>query len=275
MEKSFQHDSIQLLRGLTYAIVLAQAAMFLGSAPLASAGAPDEVTRFVFERGNPTIVLEPFGPNIVRVTLSSQKPAALAAPGYGIVGTPSMAGWTREQDSAGYDVVRSGRMLVRVAPKNLPSPKAMPLDELNQSLRNRYFYGDWGRGTYDDSIFISTTAGKPLLTMWRWSMVPNASEATGNNAANQQSPDVGYRVSATFDSPTGEHYYGLGQQQQGFLDLRDHQVKCWHDYSAIGGENVCVPFLVSRHCSWIFRMTRTSPIFGTSACSDRRSSWRL
>jgi alpha-glucosidase/alpha-D-xyloside xylohydrolase len=98
----------------------------------------------------------------------------------------------------------------------------MPLDELNQSLRNRYFYGDWGRGIYNDSIFISTTAGKPLLTMWRWSMVPNASEATGSNAANQQSPDAGYRVSATFDSPTSEHYYGLGQQQQGFLDLRDH-----------------------------------------------------
>ena len=247
MEKSLQHNSIQLFRGVAYALVLGQAAMvlMLGSAPLAGAGTPDEVNRFVFERDSHTIVLEPFGPNIVRVTLSSQKPAALAAPGYGIVGTPSKAGWTQEQDSAGCDVVHSGRMLVRVAPKNLSAPKAMPLDELNQSLRNRYFYGDWGRGIYNDSIFISTTAGKPLLTMWRWSMVPNASEATGSDAANPQSPDAGYLVSATFDSPTGEHYYGLGQQQQGFLDLRDHQIKCWHDYSAIGGENVCVPFLVS------------------------------
>ena len=34
---------------------------------------------------------------------------------------------------------------------------------------------------------------------------------------------LGYRVSATFDSPQGEHYYGLGQQQQGFMDLRDHR----------------------------------------------------
>ena len=42
-----------------------------------------------------------------------------------------------------------------------------------------------------------------------------------------------------------EHYYGLGQQQQGFLDLRDHRIECWHDYDAIGGRDVCVPFMVS------------------------------
>jgi len=189
--------------------------------------------------------MEPFGPNIVRVTLSSEKPAALAAPGYGIVGTPSMSGWTHELDSTGYDVIRSGRMLIRIAPKNQPSPQAMPLDELNQSLRKRYFYGDWGRGTYTDSISISNAAGKPLLTMWRWAMIRNTSDAPSSNSTQQSKPDAGYRVSATFDSPAGEHYYGLGQQQQGFLDLRDHQVKCWHDYGAIGGENVCVPFLVS------------------------------
>ncbi len=57
--------------------------------------------------------------------------------------------------------------------------------------------------------------------------------------------DAGYHVSATFDSPADEHYYGLGQQQQGILDLRDHRIHCWHDYSAIGGENVCVPFMLS------------------------------
>ena len=62
---------------------------------------------------------------------------------------------------------------------------------------------------------------------------------------SQDQKDAGYRVSATFDSPADEHYYGLGQQQQGFLDLRDHQIRCWHDYSAIGGENVCVPFMIS------------------------------
>jgi alpha-glucosidase/alpha-D-xyloside xylohydrolase len=76
-------------------------------------------------------------------------------------------------------------------------------------------------------------------------MAPNGAEAAAGNSAKQEKAESAYRVSATFDAPTGEHYYGLGQQQQGVLDLRDHQIKCWHDYSAIGGENVCVPFLVS------------------------------
>ena len=239
MQDSSQHDRIQPL----HAVVLAQAAMalLLVLAPLACADTSDQGNRFVFERDNRTIVLESFGPNVLRVTLSSEKSAAFGLPGYGIVGTRSMGGWTHEQDSAGYDVVRSARMLVRIAPKNLPAPKAMPLDELNQSLRNRYFYGDWGRGTYNDEISIANIAGKPLLKMRRWSMVPNSSS---NNAVMQAS-DAGYHISATFDSPTDEHYYGLGQQQQGLLDLRDHQIKCWHDYGAMGGENVCVPFLVS------------------------------
>ena len=225
MQQSFQPNSMQLFRRTASAVVPALAAMFLmfGLARLASADTSDQANRFVIERDNRTIVLEPFGANIVRVTLSSERAAALATAGYGIVGTPSMAGWTREQDSAGYDVIRSGRLLIRVASKNLLPPQAMPLDELNRSLRNHYFYGDSGRGTYNDSIFVSNTAGKPLLTMWRWSMVPNEAEAAAGNAAKQEKPDAGYRVSATFHSPAGEHYYGLGQQQLGVLDLRDHQ----------------------------------------------------
>ena len=247
MRQSFESNPIEHFGGTTNVIVLALAAMFvfMSLASLACADTSERGNRFVFERENRTIVLEPFGLNIVRVTLSSEKPAALAAPGYGIVGSPSMSGWTQDQDSAGYEVIRSARLLIRLAPKNVPAPKAMPLDELNQSLRNRYFYGDWGRGVYDDSIFVSTTAGKPLLTMWRWSMVPSPLDVSASNSAQQHQPDALYRISATFDSPTGEHYYGLGQQQQGFLDLRNHQIKCWHDYGAIGGENVCVPLLVS------------------------------
>src|SRR5437764_1083169 len=57
--------------------------------------------KYVLDRENRTIVLEPYGPNIVRITLSTDKPAALAAPGYGITGTPSNDTWTRVQDSGG------------------------------------------------------------------------------------------------------------------------------------------------------------------------------
>ena len=44
---------------------------------------------FVLAREDRTILLEPYGPNIIRVTLSPDKSAALAGPGYGIVGTPA------------------------------------------------------------------------------------------------------------------------------------------------------------------------------------------
>lgn len=54
-----------------------------------------------------------------------------------------------------------------------------------------------------------------------------------------------YRVGATFTSPDDEHYYGLGQHQEGFLDLRGHTVACWHDYDAAGGPSVGVPFVVT------------------------------
>jgi alpha-D-xyloside xylohydrolase len=224
---------------------LAALPLLLSSASLTPAAPPDPPARFILERDHRTIVLEPYGPNIIRVTLSSEKDAALAPPGYGFLGDPSPAGWTREQDASGYDVLRSSRLLIRIAPGNLPAPQTMPLDDLNQSLRKKYFYGDWGRGTYNDSIFISTASGQPLLTMWRWTMTPNKPDAPSAGPTNQSGADAGFHVSANFDSPAREHYYGLGQQQQGNLDLRDHQIKCWHDYGAIGGENVCVPFLVS------------------------------
>jgi alpha-D-xyloside xylohydrolase len=119
----------------------------------------------------------------------------------------------------------------------------MPLDNLNQSLRDHYFGGGSDNRRIDDTVSVTTASGKSLLNMRNWSMVPSSSQAGATNAAKLN--DAGYHVSATFDSPADEHYYGLGQQQQGALDLRDHRIHCWHDYSAIGGENVCVPFMIS------------------------------
>src|ERR1019366_1613181 len=58
----------------------------------------------ILERDGNTIVLEPYAPNIVRVTLSKNRAAATEGAGYGFVGTPSMTGWTHEQDSDGNDV---------------------------------------------------------------------------------------------------------------------------------------------------------------------------
>jgi alpha-glucosidase/alpha-D-xyloside xylohydrolase len=208
--------------------------------------AQDQASRFVLDRAGRTIVVEPYADNIVRITLSTIKSAALAAPGYGIVGSPSMAGWTQAKDQDGSDVFRSGKLILRVAPENIPAPHAFALDALNQSLRDHYFGGGAsGPGLHNTIISVATSSGKPLLKMWRWSIFPNRPEGTPANVGEGAKDDPGYRVSATFDSPQDEHYYGLGQQQQGFLDLRDHRIQCWHDYDGIGGEIVCVPFMVS------------------------------
>ena len=203
-------------------------------------------SQIVLSRQGRTVVLEPYAPNIIRITLSSDNSDALAGPGYGFVGTPSMTGWTREQQADGSEIIRSGRMVVRVSPANLPPPHRLPLDQLNNSLREHYFGGGpRGRQPFDDTISIDTASGKPLLTMRHWIMIPNQPSASTPGAENGPKADPGYRVSATFDSPAGEHYYGMGQHQQGFLDLRDHRIHCWHEYNEIGGETVCVPFMVS------------------------------
>ena len=60
-----------------------------------------EDDRLVLNRGNGTIVLEPYGPNIIRVTLSPLKDRATAGPGYGFSGTPVNTGWSHRQDEQG------------------------------------------------------------------------------------------------------------------------------------------------------------------------------
>lgn len=189
------------------------------------------------------IEVEPYAPNVLRITLSNSQAAATAAPGYGIIAKPSLTGWSRGTDAAGDTVFRSSELQVRIVLNQ--RTERLPLDKVNNELRDEYFGGGGGGHSmfHSDAIAVTSADGKPLLTMRNWSMYPLHSEP---DASSAHDPDAAaYRVSATFDAPTGEHYYGLGQQQKGFLDLRDHRINCWHDYGAVGGENVCVPFLVS------------------------------
>ena len=91
----------------------------------------------VLERAGRVISLVPYAPNIVRVTMSTDKAAATSAPGYGIIAQPSTEGWTHERDAKGYNIYRSGRMIVRISPQDAPAPKPMPLDALNLQLRKK------------------------------------------------------------------------------------------------------------------------------------------
>ena len=61
----------------------------------------------VLERNGRVISLEAYAPNIVRVTISTDRAAATGAPGYGFLAKASAEGWTHERDAEGYDLFRS------------------------------------------------------------------------------------------------------------------------------------------------------------------------
>ena len=187
---------------------------------------------------NETIVLEPYAPNILRVTISKQAEPAKAAPGYGFVAKPDAAGWTANQSDI-EDVYRSDRMVVTV---HRPHP-APPGTHAPSSDIGKYFTGSapWA------NIIFKTPDGKTILEMNGWQQADyNHKDGTADLALDRRPTDPpSYVVGASFASPDDEHYYGLGQNQEGFLDHRGHPVRCWHDYNAPAGASVCVPFLVT------------------------------
>jgi alpha-D-xyloside xylohydrolase len=194
-------------------------------------------SKVVLDRGGATVVLEPYAPNIIRVTLSSLKEPALAAPGYGVIGTPDATGWKRDTTDAG-DSFTSSRLQVMVDAYHKPGKPSASQADIGK------FFG--GSAPYAH-VLIKTPDGKTLVNMENWSMaVLNYKDGTMDIAHDRRPTDAPfYTVGATFASPDDEHYYGLGQNQEGFLDHRGHTVPCWHDYLSAGGPNVCVPFLVT------------------------------
>lgn len=217
-----------------------------GSAQTTGSTASSTQDDFVLDRNDRTIVVEPFGPNIVRVTLSINKTAAISRFGYGFIAKPSKSGWSQRRNPDGSDVLESDRLVVHVSPASTPTPTLMPRNAIYQHLIDQFFgSGGPNNDVHNDIISISTPQGNNLLTMWRWSMYHNRKVSGVDITPEHASLDPGYSVSATFDAPPGERYYGLGEHQLGGLDLRDRKIKCWHDYRALGGESVCVPFMVS------------------------------
>lgn len=186
----------------------------------------------VLDRDGSAIVFEPYAPNIVRVTLSLLKEPALAAPGYGFVARPSAQDWSRQGD-----VYRSSRLVVALEPKRPGTPLPTELDIA------RFFNGS----APPTHITVATPGGKMLVDLKDWSMaVPNYKDGNAGVLHDRRASDAPfYQVGATFVSPADEHYYGLGQNQEGFLNHRGHTVDCRHNYTATGGPTVCVPFVVT------------------------------
>jgi alpha-D-xyloside xylohydrolase len=186
----------------------------------------------VLTRGGSTIVLEPYAPNILRVTLSIKRDKALAGPGYGVTGAPAAAGWSASQTKLA-DIYKSDRIVASVE-----RPQSPPWDDSASFFPN---------STPAAHITFTTPDGKKLLEMTGWTqVVPNQKDGTAAVLADRRpTDDEFYTVGANFASPEDEHYYGLGQNQEGFLDHRGHVVHCWADYNAPAGQSFCVPFLLT------------------------------
>jgi alpha-D-xyloside xylohydrolase len=211
-------------------------AIAMSAALLPAAGAQTQQQRIVLDRGGSTIVLEPYAPNVVRITLSLLKEPALAAPGYGLVATPAAQGWSYQRSDGG-DVYQSSRLVVTLAADHPGKPMATELDIAK-------FFNGSAPGAH---IVVATPDGKTLLDMQGWSMaVPNQKDGTAGVLADRRPSDAPfYQVGASFASPADEHYYGLGQNHEGFLDHRGHAVRCWHDYNATAAPSMGIPFLVT------------------------------
>ncbi|WP_305764191.1 TIM-barrel domain-containing protein, partial [Caulobacter sp. S45] len=193
------------------------------AALLLCAGAARAETSPPLERNGSVVSVEPYAPNIVRITLSTLRDQATMGPGYGFIAKPSDHGWSHRADSAG-DAFRSSSLSVEVAAADPPTPPG-PVE--------KYFI----TSPPPVRLRVRDAKGAVLLDMTSWEMGPHV-----------VSGEKTYRVGATFASPDDEHYYGLGQNQEGVLDYRGRTIDCRHDYDAPAGETVCVPFMVTnRH----------------------------
>jgi len=174
----------------------------------------------VLDRNGSYVSIETYAPNIVRITLSVDKDLALGAPGYGFIGAADATGWKHQAGASG-DIFSSAAMSLQVAAQ--PWPNA-------PSQMERYF----APSLPPVSLTFAKPDGSQILQMSGWEMSPHV--VNGEKT---------FRVGASFHAPADEHYYGLGQNQEGILDYRGRTIDCKHYYDAPAGETVCVPFLVT------------------------------
>ncbi len=209
----------------------------VGTAAMLVLGPAMRAQQMTVSRGDVTVMVEPYAENVVRVSISLRKEDATAAAGYGISAKPLATGW-RAESSAGGDVLRSGQMSVTVAPQG---GKYTPTG--TQADIAKFF----GGSTPGVGISIRNADGSPLVQMRGWEMsVPNYKDGNAGILNDRRPTDAQfYQVGASFSTTKDEHFYGLGQNQEGYLDRRGHVVRCAHDYNAVGGQNVCVPFVVT------------------------------
>ncbi len=188
-------------------------------------------------RNGQTISIEPYAPNIVRITLSTIANEAQAPPGPGFVAAPDGQGWQHSTTADEADRYTSARMTVTVAPGYERDPNAKQPDTA------RFFSGS----VPGANIAVTLPDGSPLAEMDGWQMAAlNQKDDTLRNARGILPADLPlYTVGASFRAPEDEHYYGLGENQEGYLDHRQRPVTCAANYLAPGSPSYCVPFVVT------------------------------
>ena len=210
-----------LLLALAASGVLAAQPVTPVSVALTAAQSPEGSTPpTLLDRNGSLVSIESYAPNIVRITVGTDKDMVLAPPGYGISAAPDQRGWRHQATAAG-DKFSSEEFSLLVKAQPYPGPP---------SQMERYF----APSLPPVRLTVSTSEGQRILEMSGWEMAPH----TVNGERT-------FRVGATFLSPADEHYYGLGQNQEGQLDYRGRTIDCKHYYDAPAGETVCVPFLVT------------------------------
>jgi len=193
--------------------MLAGATLLLGAAPAVA----DPMA--LLDRNGARVAVEPYAPNVVRVTIALDPALASAAAGPGISGRADPTGWTHSARD-GADSFRSAGMTLTVDAQEWPKAP---------SQMQRYFAPSLpGVG-----LSIQTPDGR-TVRMNGWEMAPH--DVAGEHT---------FRTGASFAAAPDEHFYGLGQNQEGALDLKGRTIDCRHNYDAPAGETVCVPVLVS------------------------------
>lgn len=187
---------------------------------LVPAGAAQAAPLGSLDRNGSHVSIEPYAPNIVRVTIAVDRDLADAPPGPGPNAKPDAAGWSHRTDASG-DVFTSSALSLTVNAQAWPKAP---------SQMERYF----APSLPPVSVSVKGADGHLITQMNGWEMAPHtvAGEKT-------------FKVGASFAAPLDEHYYGLGQNQEGRLDLRGRTIDCRHNYDAPAGETVCVPFMVT------------------------------
>ncbi len=188
-----------------------------------AAGAAHAAPIATLDRSGAWVSVEAYGPNIVHVTIATDKAEALKGPGFGILPKASDNAAFKQAAGKDGDTFTSAALSLHVQPA--PPPRV-------PSMGEKYFASQLPHV----GLSVKNAKGDTVLTMSGWEMSPQ----TVNTEKT-------FQVGASFVPAVDEHYYGLGQNQEstGPIDLRGRVLDCKHWYDAPAGETVCVPFMVS------------------------------